>query len=101
MTARGGDDDRLFSAAVSTPPEVLAQELPGEELIFLDLRTESYFGLDTVGTRMYRALTEADSIEMAYEGLRARYDVEPARLRTDLRTFVERLLERGLLELRA
>ena len=101
MSARGVDDDTLFRASVSTPADVLTQELADEELIFLDLRSESYFGLDAVGARMYRAVTEADSVEQAYAGLQARFDVEPDRLRADLRALVERLLERGLLEFRA
>ncbi|CAN5574561.1 hypothetical protein BH20CHL7_BH20CHL7_03460 [soil metagenome] len=101
MSARGMDDDTLFRAAVSAPADVLMQELPDEELIFLDLRSESYFGLDAMGTRMYRALTESASVQEGYERLRSRFDVEPERLRGDLRAFVERLVDRGLLELRA
>jgi hypothetical protein len=101
MTARGMDDDTLFSAGVSIPSHVLSQELPDEELVFLDLKNESYFGLDAVGTRMYKAVTEAESIEQAYQTLLGRFKVEPERLRSDLRAFVQRLMERGILELRA
>ncbi len=100
MTTRE-DEDSLFKSAVSTPPDVLVQELPDDELIFLDLRTESYFGLDRVGTRMYRALTESPSVEAAYIRLSREFEVEPQRLRDDVRSFVERLVGRQLIELHA
>lgn len=95
------DEDTFFRSSVSVSSEVLVQELPDDELIFLDLRTEAYFGLDSVGTRMYRALTETSTVEAAYERLVSEFEVEPSRLRQDLRAFVERLVERGLLELHA
>jgi hypothetical protein len=93
------DEDTLFSRSVSLSPEVLVQELPDDELIFLDLRTESYFGLDRVGRRMFLALTESNDVGAAYERLASEYEVDPERLREDLRTFVERLVERRLLEM--
>lgn len=98
MTPRT-DEDTLFSSSVSLSPEVLVQELPDDELIFLDLRTESYFGLDRVGRRMFLALTESPDVSSAYERLSSEFEVEPERLREDLRTFLERLVERRLLEL--
>lgn len=98
MTPRT-DEDTLFSSSVSLSPEVLVQELPDDELIFLDLRTESYFGLDRVGRRMFLALTESHDVGAAYERLASEFQVDPARLREDLRTFLERLVERRLLEL--
>lgn len=100
MTHRA-DGDTQFSGSVSVSSDVLVQELPDDELIFLDLRTESYFGLDRVGTKMYRALTESSSVQAAYERLAGEFNVDSERLRTDLQAFVDRLVERQLLELHA
>jgi hypothetical protein len=99
MNARKVDEDTLFSSSISAAPDVLMQELPDEEMIFLNLRTESYFGLDRAGTRMYRALVSASSVEDAYRALAEQFEVEPERLRSDLRTLVQRLLGQGLVEL--
>lgn len=93
------DDSSLFSRSVSAPSDVLMQELPDGEAVFLDLRTESYLGLNSVGSRMYRALLAAPTVEDAYEQLRSEFAVEPDRLRKDVRTFVERLIGQGLLQL--
>lgn len=94
-------DDAWFSGSVSRASEVLVQQLPDDETIFLDLRTESYFGLDRVGTKMYRALVETGSPQAAFERLSVEFEVPAATLRTDLRAFVERMVRKGILEHRA
>ena len=87
--------------AITVPSDVLAQELPDDETIFLNLATEEYFGLDSVGTTIYRALIEGGTFEAAYEQLRTRYDVEETRLRSDMRELLNTMIARGLLEHRA
>jgi hypothetical protein len=74
------------------------REVAGESVI-LNLSTESYFGLDEVGTRMWLALTGSDTIQHAYESLLTEYDVDPDILRSDLTRLIEELVSRGLLEL--
>ena len=79
--------------------DVLTRELRGESVL-LDLASERYFGLDDVGTEMWRALTGARTIDEAIETLGAEYDVEPARLRTDVTAFVQKLADAGLVDVR-
>lgn len=79
------------------PENVLFRELESESVI-LNLDSESYFGLDDVGTRMWLVLTESDSIQAAYEALEDEYDVEPDLLRKDLIELIEKLIENGLVE---
>jgi hypothetical protein len=86
-----------FNSHLRVPEDVLLSELDGESVI-LNLKTETYFGLDEVGTRMWSAVTTADSIQAAYDALVAEYDVEPEQLRTDLSAILDKLLEHGLLE---
>jgi hypothetical protein len=86
-----------FDARVSVPPDVLISELAGESVI-LNLKSECYFGLDQVGTRMWTALTTSESIQAAYDGLLAEYDVSEGQLKQDLTELLSKLLDRGLLE---
>jgi hypothetical protein len=86
-----------FDARVSIPADVLVSQLAGESVI-LDLKSESYFGLDEVGTRMWSALTTSDCIQAAYDGLLTEYAVSDEELREDLSELVERLIHQGLLE---
>ena len=63
-----------FTSRVVVPDTVLFRELDGEAVI-LNLDTESYLGLDPVGTRMWGVLTSQPSIEAAYQILLSEYDV--------------------------
>ena len=83
---------------VRVPPDVLMQRLPDGESVFLNLATEEYYGLDSTGTLMWEALTEAGDVERAHARLLTELDVEPGVLRRDLEVFVRKLRDRGLLE---
>ena len=87
-----------FNQGVIIPAAVLARELDGESIL-LNLESETYFGLDEVGTRIWALLTGAPTIQAAYEALLAEYDVAPDVLRQDLEALLAQLLEQGLLEL--
>lgn len=80
---------------IEIPEGVLVRELQGESVL-LNLESESYFGLDEVGTRMWAALTTTDSAAAACEALLAEYDVPPEQLRADLAEFIAMLAEAGL-----
>ncbi|MDB9313334.1 PqqD family protein [Spirulina sp. CS-785/01] len=80
---------------VSLAEEVLLQELAGESVL-LNLASESYFGLDDVGTRMLTVLQASESIQGAYEQLLMEYEVEAEPLKEDLLSFIEMLREHGL-----
>jgi hypothetical protein len=82
---------------VEVPSNVLFRELEGE-CVILNLDTESYFGLDDVGTRMWLALTRSESIAAALEELLQEFDVEPEQLQGDLDDLLLELVEQGLLE---
>lgn len=81
---------------IIVPDSVLVRELGGESVL-LDIASESYFGLDETGTRMWGALTTSPSIGEAFDTLLAEYEVEPDRLRADLDAFMQKLAVAGLL----
>ena len=86
-----------FTARLSAPADVLVRELDGESVL-LHLGSETYFGLDETGTRIWSALTTAPSIQAAYDALLETFDVEPEVLRRDLTTLIDQLMEHELLE---
>ncbi len=83
---------------VTSPKHVLVRTFENESVL-LNLDSESYHGLDDVGTRMWQALTSSENIEAAYQKLLADYEVDPALLRQDLDDFVAKMVQRGLLAL--
>ena len=86
-----------FEAKISVPKQVLIRTFQNESVL-LNLDSECYHGLDDVGTRMWQALTQAVNIQGAYESLLSDYEVDGATLRKDLETFIETMVERGLVE---
>jgi hypothetical protein len=83
---------------VAVPRDVLINVIDGESVL-LNLKSESYFGLDDVGTRMWQVLTESESIEAAQASLLSEYDVQPQQLRQDLEDLIQQLVEHGLIEI--
>lgn len=85
-----------FAMRVSVPEDVLIRELDGESVI-LNLKSERYFGLDEVGTRIWDALICSETIAAAYQTLLLEYDVVPEQLQSDLYNLLEQLVEHGLI----
>jgi hypothetical protein len=85
----------------ATPsPEVLFQGVGGETVL-LDLASETYFGLDEVGTRIWHLLNEHGSLRTVYDAMLNEFDVEPAQLEVDLLTHIAQLADFGLVTLDA
>ncbi len=87
-----------FAGHVTVSPDVLFRE-HGEESVLLNLKTELYFGLDSVGTSMWKALQQSGSIQSAYEAILASYDVQPEQLQRDMAELLDRLVEYGLVSI--
>ena len=87
-----------FTSRVVVPETVLFRELDGESVL-LNLKTESYLGLDRVGTRMWAVFTTQPSIQAANDVLLAEYDVAPDVLRKDVEALLAQMVEHGLIEL--
>ena len=86
------------SQRVSVPKDVLIRELDGE-LVLLNLNNECYYGLDQVGTRIWKALCAAESIEAAHHALLDEYDVKSDTLESDMQKLLSELGEHGLIKI--
>ncbi len=78
---------------------VFAQEVDGE-MVLLDMESENYFGLDEVGTAIWQAMQEKETLKEVLEVLLEQYEVEAEVLERDLSDFVAKLLESGLVEVK-
>lgn len=78
------------------PDDVVVRDLAGEAVL-LHLGTGTYFGLDTVGTRIWHLIEEYRSSEVVVPLLLQEFDVSEHQLRRDLETLVDALLAQRLL----
>jgi hypothetical protein len=81
---------------VSISDQVLSQSLSGESVL-LDLKSEQYFGLDSVGTRLWELLKELGDVTEAREYLLREYDVAADQLDRDLNDLLDKLMAAGLI----
>jgi len=79
-------------------PDVLVSQV-GDELVFLDLASEQYFGLDAVGRTLWERLTTARCAGDAIDELLADFEVDRATLEHDVAVLVSQLAARQLVEL--
>ena len=86
-----------FNNKITFADTVFAQEVDGE-MVLLDMNSENYFGLDEVGTAIWQAMQEKESLKEVFEVLLEQYEVEEDVLKKDLIDFVEKLKESGLLK---
>jgi hypothetical protein len=80
----------------SIAPDVMAQEV-GDEIVILDLRSGTYFGLDPVGARIWRHAEAGKSLDGICEELLAEFDVSGADARRDAAELLEQLVARALI----
>ena len=76
--------------------DVLSHEVAGETVL-LDLASESYFGLDEVGTRVWQMLKDGMDRETILDTLLTDYDVERGQLEADLAELLDQLEAAGLI----
>ena len=79
--------------------DVLFQEVGGEAVL-LNLGSESYFGLNEVGTRIWALISEDSLLQRTYDLLCDEYDADPAQLQLDLLTLVDEMAKAGLVQVR-
>ena len=81
---------------LTIPEDVVVRDLAGEAVL-LHLGTGTYFGLDTLGTRIWHLLAEHQSTEAIVAHLLQEFDVNERQLRLDLEALVTQLLAQRLL----
>ncbi len=67
-----------------------------DEVLLLDLDSQKYFGLDSVGADVWKLLKEHGDSEAVVRGMQVSYRVEEDQLRTDVGVLVGELVAAGL-----
>ncbi len=82
---------------VKIPEEVVFQKV-GDETVLLNLQTGTYFGLDTVGTRVWELVAEKGTLAGIVESMLEDYEVTPEDLQRDILRLVKELRAKGLVQ---
>jgi hypothetical protein len=76
---------------------VISSDLNGE-VVILNMKDGTYYGLGEVGHRVWELLREPVSVRNIHSVILNEYDVEPEQCEMDLLMLIESLLEQGLIE---
>jgi coenzyme PQQ synthesis protein D (PqqD) len=69
-----------------------------QEVVLLNMATQQYYGLDSVGADMWNTLLEHRSLGTAAARIQESYEVDPETARADLHSLVRQLVAAGLLK---
>jgi len=69
---------------------IFAQEVDGE-MVLMDMQSEEYFGLDSIGVVFWQTLQKKAKLQESLDELLDMFDVDEEVLKKDLIVFVEKL----------
>jgi hypothetical protein len=87
---------RILDSKIAISSEVMFQVI-NDETVILDLKSESYFGLDPTATRIWELLQENQDPSVILSLLESEYDADSQVLKQDLIEHLHSLREAGLI----
>lgn len=87
------------TAVLVAAPDQVSCDI-GNQVAILNLNNGIYYGLDSVGSRIWELVQTPRPMSEIETTLVAEYDVEPERLKPDLRNWCKELVDVGLIEIR-
>jgi len=70
----------------------------GQESAILNLKNSVYYGMDSVGTRVWNLLQQPRSVEELRNTLVSEYEVDSDRCEKDLLSLLQKMRNEGLIE---
>ena len=98
LNATSGNQNLSLNSIVKVTRDQASCELVGEAVI-LDLKTGVYYGVDSVGARIWTLLQENKTVSAIRDALMNEYDVTPDQCTHDLLVFLELLKKSELVEI--
>jgi hypothetical protein len=86
-----------FNKSIKISDSIFSQEIDGE-MVLLDRESTNYFGLDTVGSTIWKIAQESSNLEEIYRKLIDIYDVSAEILEKDLTNFINQLEQNNIIE---
>lgn len=88
------------SSIVVAVKDQVSCDLAGESVI-LHLKSGVYYGLNSLGTRIWNLIQDPVSVDEVRAILVKEYDVEPQRCERDLMALLQQLADAGLVKIKA
>jgi hypothetical protein len=83
---------------ISRSPSVLAAEVQGE-IVMMSIEQGSYFGLDDIGSDIWKRIEQPCSFAALIDGLATAYDADRCTIVTDVRQLLDRMAAQDVVRL--
>src|SRR5215470_14819153 len=94
-SADAGDSLKILGRTLAASESVVAAGLD-DETVLLNVETGIYFGLDAIGTQIWKAIETGAREGEIVDRLLDEYEVDPAQLRSDVIQFIDLLITKDL-----
>jgi hypothetical protein len=84
-----------LQTAVRASDDVVVRELDGEAVL-LNLESGMYFGLDSVGTRVWQLIDQHHRLSAVVDAMCEEFDAPPETIERDVLRLVTELVEKGI-----
>jgi hypothetical protein len=88
-----------LDSTISTAPGHISTTL-GDEMVILSQSSGVYFGLNAVGSVVWRLIAQPRTVTAICDAITAEFDVDRATCEADVLALLERLSEQGLINIR-
>ena len=86
-----------FDTIVKQHPDVVSADV-GDDVMLLAVKSDSYFDMPDTAALIWRQIEEPTTISQVCNALMEHYDVDEETCRTATLTFLEQLLEEGIVD---
>jgi len=86
-----------LNSKIKIDSTVFAQEVDNEMVLF-NASSEHYFGLDEVGTTIWNYIEQSRDLKVVLNSILDKYDADKSILERDLKIFIKKLENSGLVE---
>ncbi len=86
------------ATVVSRSPSVLTAEVDGE-IVMMSIEQGHYFGLDRIGSDIWKRIDPPCSFAALIDGLATDYEADRATIITDVKTLLDHMVERDIVRL--
>ena len=86
------------NSVVTIAKDQLVSKL-GDEIVILNMKSGVYYGLDTVGARVWELAQKPQTVKSLHSALLAEFDVDADQCRNDLSELLENLRTEGLVHI--
>jgi hypothetical protein len=83
---------------ISRSPSVLAAEV-GSEIVMMSIEQGRYFGLDDIGSDIWKRIEPPCSFAALIDGLAADYEADRATIAADVQALLDRMAEQDVVRL--